>query len=108
MTSWPRSVNAKHYDPAYSIRKTDIDSFLSESSRPGFSYRLLIASTDHVGRSARRTLAGQEKPVGMLLRSQLEVLEVEWPTSLRRLGEAEAQEASPTSTQSDTRLRERP
>jgi superfamily II DNA or RNA helicase len=89
------AVQAKHYDPAYSIRKTDIDSFLSESSRPGFSYRLLIASTDHVGRSARRTLAGQEKPVGMLLRSQLEVLEVEWPTSLRRLGPAKPKRKKP-------------
>ncbi len=79
------AVQAKHYDPAYAIKKADIDSFLSESSRPGFSYRLLIASTDHVGPTARRTLAAQEKPVGMLLRSQLELLEVAWPTSLAPL-----------------------
>ena len=30
------AVQAKHYDPAYAIKKADLDSFLSESSRPGF------------------------------------------------------------------------
>jgi Restriction endonuclease len=33
------AVQAKHYDPAYSIRKADVDSFLSESSRLEFTYR---------------------------------------------------------------------
>jgi superfamily II DNA or RNA helicase len=78
------AVQAKHYGAAYAVRKADIDSFLSESSRPEFSYRLLITSTDHVGPTARRTMAAQEKPIGMLMRSQLLGLEVEWPTSLDR------------------------
>jgi hypothetical protein len=78
------AVQGKHYDAAYAVRKADIDSFLSESSRPEFSYRLLIASTDHIGPTARRTMAAQEKPVGMLMRSQLLGLEVEWPASLVR------------------------
>src|SRR5712691_12051993 len=51
------AVQAKHYDPAYAIKKADLDSFLSESSRAGFTYRLLIATTDHVGPTARNTLA---------------------------------------------------
>ena len=29
------AVQAKHYDPAYAIKKADLDSFLSESSRAG-------------------------------------------------------------------------
>ena len=37
------AVQAKHYAPAYAIRKADVDSFLSESSRPEFTYRLLKA-----------------------------------------------------------------
>src|SRR5205807_2563557 len=41
------AVQAKHYDPAYSIKKADLDSFLSASSRAEFTYRLLIATTDH-------------------------------------------------------------
>jgi superfamily II DNA or RNA helicase len=79
------AIQAKHYDAAYAIKKADLDSFLSESSRPGFTYRLVIASTDHVGPTARRTLNAQEKPVGLLLRSQLELLEADWPTSPMRL-----------------------
>ena len=74
----------------------------------GFSYRLLIATTDHLGPTARRTLAAQEKPVGMLLRSQLELAagrlaDVARLTLRRR--EAEAEEAPPTLSGGDPRLR---
>jgi predicted helicase len=79
------AIQAKHYDSAYAVKKADLDSFLSESSRPGFTYRLVIASTDHVGPTARRTLDAQEKPVGLLLRSQLELLDADWPASITRL-----------------------
>jgi superfamily II DNA or RNA helicase len=75
------AIQAKAYDPAYAIKKSDVDSFLSESSRSEFGYRLLVATTDRIGSTARRTLAGQEKPAGLLLRSQLAVAEVEWPRS---------------------------
>jgi superfamily II DNA or RNA helicase len=79
------AIQAKHYHPAYAIKKADLDSFLSESSRPGFTYRLVIASTDHLGPTARRTLDAQEKPVGVLLRSQLDALDADWPVSIARL-----------------------
>lgn len=75
------AIQAKAYGSAYAIKKADLDSFLSESSRPQFSYRLLIATTDHIGSTAQRTLAAQEKPVGQLLRSQLAEVEIDWPTS---------------------------
>lgn len=75
------AIQAKAYDPAYAIKKADVDSFLSESNRPQFSYRLLIATTDHLGPTARRTLDSQREPVGYLLRSQLELAPVAWPKS---------------------------
>jgi predicted helicase len=75
------AIQAKAYDPVYTIKKADVDSFLSESARPDFGYRLLIATTDRMGQTARRTLAGQEKPAGVLLRSQLALTEVAWPAS---------------------------
>ena len=75
------AIQAKAYDPSYAIKKADVDSFLSESSRPQFSYRLLIATTDRLGPTARRTLDSQREPVGYLLRSQLELAHVAWPTS---------------------------
>ena len=33
------AIQAKAYHPDYSIKKSDVDSFLSESARPEFSYR---------------------------------------------------------------------
>lgn len=76
------AIQAKAYAPSYAIKKADVDSFLSESSRPQFSYRLLIATTDRLGPTARRTLDGQREPVGYLLRSQLELAHLSWPRSL--------------------------
>lgn len=80
------AVQAKCYDPDYSVTKADVDSFLSESSRTlpdgrGFAYRLLLATTDRVGKTAQVTMASQAVPVGWLLRSQLAVEQVEWPSS---------------------------
>jgi hypothetical protein len=77
------AIQAKIYDPGYAIKKADVDSFLAESSRPGFSYRLLIATTDRLGPTARRTLDDQREPVGYLLRSGLEV--ARWSGPLRRM-----------------------
>jgi predicted helicase len=57
------AVQAKAYDPAYSVTKADVDTFLAESSRPDFGFRLLIATTDRVGRTARRTIEAQDEPV---------------------------------------------
>ena len=79
------AVQAKAYAPSYAIKKADVDSFLSESNRPQFSYRLLIATTDHLGHRARRTLDAQREPVGHLLRSKLELAQVAWPSSLSDL-----------------------
>ncbi len=75
------AVQAKAYDGAYSITKADLDTFLSESNRAEFSFRLLIATTDHIGGTARRTVASQEKPIHLLLRSGLESAQVPWPAS---------------------------
>src|ERR1700683_2362683 len=55
------AVQAKAYDPAYSVTKADVDTFLSESSRPEFSYRLLIATTNRVGQTAPPPLPAQDK-----------------------------------------------
>ncbi len=75
------AVQAKAYDPQYSVTKADVDTFLSESSRPEFSYRLLIATTNRVGHTARRTIAAQEKQAGLLLLADLEATQVDWPSS---------------------------
>ena len=79
------AIQAKAYDDKYSIKKTDVDTFLSESSREVFSFRLLIATTNLVGQTAERTLHDQEKPVGQILFSDIEKSEVIWPASPDKL-----------------------
>jgi len=79
------AVQAKAYDPGHSISKPEVDSFLSESNRPEFAFRLLIATTDGMSANARRTLVSQEKRVGLVLRSHLEAADVEWPHDLESL-----------------------
>ena len=81
------AIQTKAYHQDYAIKKADVDSFLTESNRssPNFSYRLLIATTERLGPTARRTLGQQAVSVGYLLRSQLELAEVEWPASIDAL-----------------------
>ncbi len=55
------AIQAKAYDPAYRIIKHDVDTFLAESGRPKFSFRLLIATTNLIGHTAKRTIEAQEK-----------------------------------------------
>jgi superfamily II DNA or RNA helicase len=79
------AVQAKVYDPKYRVTKADIDTFLSESSRKVFSYRLLIATTDGLGSTARRTIDAQEKPVHLVLLTDLLDTAVSWPASVVNL-----------------------
>lgn len=52
------AIQAKAYDESYAIKKADVDSFLSESSRPGITYRQGIAHlATRPAISARRSVA---------------------------------------------------
>jgi predicted helicase len=75
------AIQAKAYDSRYPIKKADVDTFLSESARPQFAYRLIIATTNEIGATARRTLDAQGIPVGLLLLADLEKAAVDWPAS---------------------------
>ena len=75
------AIQAKAYDPAYSITKADVDTFLSESARSEFGFRLLIGTTDRIGKTAERTLQAQEKPASRLLLADLRATQVPWPRS---------------------------
>ncbi|MFD9664330.1 DEAD/DEAH box helicase family protein, partial [Rhodococcus sp. NPDC059968] len=73
------AIQAKAYGQQYAVTKADVDTFLAESSRAVFSYRLLIATTDKLSSTARRTIAAQEKAVGLVGLSDLLTADVEWP-----------------------------
>jgi len=58
-----------------------VDTFLAESGRSEFSFRLLIATTNLIGRIAKRTIEAQEKQASVLLLGDLKAAEVDWPGS---------------------------
>lgn len=72
------AVQAKAYDATHTVTKRDVDTFLSESNRKKFAFRLLIATTDKLGTTARRTLDAQEKPVAFLGLTDLAASDVKW------------------------------
>jgi superfamily II DNA or RNA helicase len=76
------AIQAKAYNPRYAVTKADVDTFLSESGRPQFTYRLLITTTNVIGARAEKTLDEQAVPAGVVCLSQLERAMVEWPGSL--------------------------
>lgn len=82
-TTW--AVQAKCYAPDYEVTKSDIDKFLSETSRKVIDHRLLIATTDMLGANARKVCEGQEKPVVRYLLSDFEKASVDYPESLAAL-----------------------
>jgi predicted helicase len=89
------AIQAKAYNPSYSVKKADVDSFLSESGRKEFSYRLLIATTDRIAATATRAMRGQEKMAGQLMLSDLRRSEVGWPVSIDDLRSEPAQPKTP-------------
>jgi predicted helicase len=89
------SIQAKAYDPKYRIAKKDVDSWLSDSSRPEVTYRLLVATTNLIGDNAKATIKGQSIKVGTRLRTELEEADVTWPSSLQDLHAAQPEPKSP-------------
>lgn len=61
------AIQSKLYNKNYSITKSDINSFLSDSNRKIISYRLLIATTNKIADNGYQTIKGQEKPVRLFL-----------------------------------------
>ena len=73
------AIQAKCYDPDHRITKRNIDSFLSESARSMFSYRLLLTTARELGPMALRTVNALGIGYGLL--ADLDRAEVNWPDS---------------------------
>ena len=79
------AVQAKCYAPEYSITKHDVDKFLSESNRKSIDKRLLIASTDKIGKNAKQVLSAQEKTATLFLLSDFEQSAIQYPSNISKL-----------------------
>ena len=85
-TLW--AVQCKAYDPESSLKKSDIDSFLSASNQKQFSNRLLITTTKSIGENARNTISDQEKPVQIVDWIRLTESSVDWSLAEKGLKSA--------------------
>ncbi len=89
------AIQAKAYAPTTSITKKAIDSFLSESARHVFSFRLLLATTDQIGHNARQVFRGQAIPASLRMLSDLAAEPIEWPDSFEDLRAPRHEPATP-------------
>jgi predicted helicase len=87
------AVQAKCYSPNHDITKHDVDKFLSESNRKGIDKRLLIATTDRIGKNAIQVCEAQEKNVVRFLLSDFERSEIEYPLRYEDLHRVKRKEA---------------
>ena len=66
------AIQAKAYAPGHRITKADLDTFVSESARPGIDGRMLVATTDLLAPNADRLCTDLDPPVTRVLRSHLD------------------------------------
>jgi len=81
------AIQAKCYDTEYHVTKRDVDSFLSESTNDKIDLRLLVASTDNIGRNAQAVIARQNvnHPVRVVLHQDLVATDLIWPADVSQL-----------------------
>ena len=86
------AVQSKCVSPDREISKAEIDSFLSESSDPRIHGRLLIASTDGIGKNAQQVIDRQEKKVVCFLLEHFRHSAVEFPSKPDNLSTGQRKE----------------
>lgn len=72
------AIQCKFHDPASTIYKDDIDSFLSESGKHPFKERIVVTTTDHWGRNAEQAIENQQIPVVRLRFKDLADSSIDW------------------------------
>ena len=76
------AIQAKAVGPKYSIKKSELDSFLSASSTSDYKHRMVIATTNNLSNNAKRTIANQRVKVDFILRRDLCSADVDWSVGL--------------------------
>lgn len=78
------AVQAKCYDPSYTLTKSNIDSFISESGRSQIDKRLLMASCE-ISAKVSKTFEAQEKAVVSFTLPEFEQSAVDYPLTYAEL-----------------------
>jgi superfamily II DNA or RNA helicase len=72
------AIQTKNWNAETSLPKSEIDKFISESNTSVIDRRLLVTTTNDISVNAKNALDRQEKPVVVVLRSDLEDSKVDW------------------------------
>ena len=72
------AVQCKFYDPAGTIAKPDVDSFLAASGKAGFAERIIVSTTDRWNANAEDAIHSQQIPVRRIGLSDLENSLIDW------------------------------
>jgi superfamily II DNA or RNA helicase len=72
------AIQTKNWNAETSLPKSEVDKFLSESNTSVIHQRLLVTTTNEISINARNAMDRQEKPVVVVLRSDLEESKVDW------------------------------
>ena len=79
------AVQAKFYREHRTNTKTDMNSFLADSSRQIVCRRLWLRTTNKIEQKALKTLEGQDKPVTVFKLSDFRSANLEYPSSFSAL-----------------------
>jgi hypothetical protein len=80
------AIQCKGYKLSNAVNHGDIASFLAESSRPEVHTRLLMTTTDKIGKHAEETIRNQQIPVQVLKRTDFKRHSFRWPARLKVKG----------------------
>lgn len=72
------AVQCKFYDPATTLYKQHIDTFLSESGKHPFAGRLIVSTTDKWGPNAEQAIHNQQIPVQRIGLTDLLDSSIDW------------------------------
>lgn len=72
------AIQCKFYDPAGTLAKPDIDSFLSASGKHPFRRRIIVSTTDNWGSNAEAAIHGQQIPVQRIRFKDLADSSIDW------------------------------
>lgn len=72
------AVQCKFYDPAHTLSKPDIDTFLSASGKHDFAGRLVVSTTDRWNKNAEEAIRNQQIPVQRIGLTDLLDSSIDW------------------------------
>lgn len=82
------AIQAKCYQEHAVTTKSDLNSFLADTSREEITRRVWVQTTNKMHSNAVKTLEGQEKPVTVINLNDLREAQIDYPSNLSEISKA--------------------